>query len=223
MNPSTKQAMPTAGMMERAAAAAGLALLSPLLAAIAAAIRLEDGGPVLFRQSRAGRRGEPFGLLKFRSMRHNAGGPRITGGGDQRVTRLGRILRAYKLDELPQLWNIVRGDMSFIGPRPEVFDFVDLCDPVWRAVLSVKPGITDLATLLYRNEEQMLAGSPNPVKEYRESILPAKLALNLEYLRRRSFAADLRLLVWTVRYSFWPADFEPQRVKRTVLSTDNNS
>lgn len=212
-------------MMERAVAAAGLALLSPLLAGIAVAIRLKDGCPVLFRQTRAGRGGRPFGLLKFRTMRHNAEGPRLTGGGDQRVTRLGRFLRAYKLDELPQLWNIVLGDMSFIGPRPEVFDFVDLGDPVWHAVLSVKPGITDLATLLYRNEEQMLAGSANPVKEYRESILPAKLALNLEYLSRRSFAADLRLLVWTVRYSFWPADFEPQRVKRTVLSTgmDNNS
>lgn len=173
---------------------------------------------MLFRQTRAGCGGRPFDLLKFRSMRSNAGGPRVTGGGDSRVTRLGRILRAYKLDELPQLWNIVRGDMSFIGPRPEVFDFVDLGDPVWRAVLSVRPGITDLATLVYRNEEQLLAASPDPVKEYRRSILPDKLALNLEYLRRRSLAADLRLLALTARYSFWPDGFEPQKVKQTVLS-----
>ena len=207
----------SAGLIERGVALAGLIAISPLVAAIAAAIRFEDGGPVLFRQTRAGMAGRPFTLLKFRSMRTGSGGPRITGGGDRRVTRLGRLLRAYKLDELPQLWNIVRGDMSFIGPRPEVFEFVDLRDPRWRTVLSVKPGVTDLATLLYRNEEQMLVGSRSPEKEYRDLILPAKLALNLEYLRERSLGADLRLLFWTVRYSFWPADIDPQRVKRLIL------
>jgi lipopolysaccharide/colanic/teichoic acid biosynthesis glycosyltransferase len=197
----------SAGLIERGVALAGLIAISPLVAVIAAAIRLEDGGPVLFRQTRAGIAGRPFTLLKFRSMRTGSSGPRITGGGDRRVTRLGRLLRAYKLDELPQLWNIVRGDMSFIGPRPEVFEFVDLRDPRWRTVLSVKPGVTDLATLLYRNEEQLLAGSRSPEKEYRD----------LEYLRKRSLQADLRLLFWTVRYSFWPADIDPQRVKRLIL------
>ena len=169
---------------------------------------VNDGRPVLFRQRRVGRHGEPFTILKFRSMRMRRGGPEITSSGDGRVTRTGRFLRRYKLDELPQLWNVVRGDMSLIGPRPELPRYVDPL-PAWRAVHRVRPGITDLATLVYRDEERVLAGFPDPERGYRETVLPAKLALNLEYLQRRSPSRDLKLLALTVRYSFWPGRFKP--------------
>jgi lipopolysaccharide/colanic/teichoic acid biosynthesis glycosyltransferase len=191
---------------------------SPLLALVALAVRLQDGGPVLFRQERIGRHGRPFSLYKFRSMSTGGKGTAITAGGDRRITRVGRLLRRYKLDELPQLWNVVRGDMSLIGPRPEVPCFVDSADPVWQAVHSVRPGITDLATLVYRDEERILAGFPDPERGYRETVLPAKLALNLQYLERRSPARDLKLLALTIRYSFIPAGFDPERIKQVLLT-----
>jgi lipopolysaccharide/colanic/teichoic acid biosynthesis glycosyltransferase len=194
-----------------------LLLASPLLAVIAAAVRLQDGGPILFRQERVGRHGRPFLLWKFRSMSTAKTGTAITAGGDRRVTPLGRILRRYKLDELPQLWNVVRGDMSFIGPRPEVPCFVDPADPMWRAVHRVRPGITDLATLVYRDEESILAGFADPERGYREAVLPAKLALNLQYLAQRSAVRDLKLLALTVRYSFVPAGFDANRIRQAIL------
>jgi lipopolysaccharide/colanic/teichoic acid biosynthesis glycosyltransferase len=117
---------------------------------------------------------------------------------------VGRFLRAYKLDELPQLFNVIRGDMNLIGPRPEVAQFVDFSDPTWRQVLQSKPGITDLATLTYRNEEQILAEAADSIQAYRQTILPHKLALNLEYQRNRSWKSDLRLLALTVRHSLAP-------------------
>jgi lipopolysaccharide/colanic/teichoic acid biosynthesis glycosyltransferase len=179
---------------DKLAAAAGLLALAPALAALAVAIALEDGFPVLFRQTRVGRRGKPFRLVKFRSMRVGAPGTRITAGGDPRVTRVGAWLRRYKIDELPQLWNVLAGDLSLVGPRPEIPPFVDVGDPAWRAVLEVKPGITDPASLRYRREEELLAGAPDPEQTYREQILPAKLALNLEYIRTRTFWGDLKLI-----------------------------
>ena len=194
-----------------------LLLVSPILLVIALAVRLQDGGPVLFRQERIGRHGKPFQLWKFRSMSTNNRGTAITSGGDRRITPLGRMLRRYKLDELPQLWNVLRGDMSFIGPRPEVPCFVDSSDPVWQTVHSVRPGITDLATLVYRDEESILAGYSDPERGYREAVLPAKLALNLEYLERRSAMRDLKLLALTVRYSFIPGGFDPDRIKQAIL------
>jgi len=134
-------------MLDRILAGLSLLVCAPLLLFIAVAIWCEDGRPVLFRQVRIGRFGIEFELFKFRSMRRNQTGRVLTAEGDRRVTRSGRFLRKYKLDELPQLWNVVRGDMRLIGPRPEVPQFVALADPVWNAVLQVKPGITDLATL----------------------------------------------------------------------------
>src|SRR6266542_2172591 len=165
-------------ILERGAAAAGLVIGSPVLLCVSAAIALEDGLPILFRQTRVGRHGKQFKLLKFRSMRTGVAGARITSGADNRITRTGRILRKYKLDELPQLWNVLKGDMGLIGPRPEVPPFVDLSDAAWMAVLAVRPGITDLATLLYRDEERLLAQAGNTEEFYRNTILPAKLALN---------------------------------------------
>ncbi len=194
-----------------------MALALPLMAVIAIAILCDDGWPVLFRQRRAGRHGAPFTILKFRSMRRCGEGAEITARGDARVTRTGRVLRRHKLDELPQLWNVLCGDMSLVGPRPEVPRYVDLSDPTWRRVHRVRPGITDLATLVYRDEELILAGFPDPERGYLDTVLPAKLALNVEYLERRSPARDLRLLALTVRYSFWPRSFDAHRVRDSVL------
>jgi lipopolysaccharide/colanic/teichoic acid biosynthesis glycosyltransferase len=198
-----------------------LVLASPLLLLIGAAVRLQDGGPVFFRQERIGCGGRPFRLWKFRTMSTGRSGAAITRSGDSRITAVGKFLRAYKLDELPQLWNVLRGDMSLIGPRPEVPCFVDGRNPVWQAVHSVRPGITDLATLVYRDEERILAGFADPERGYRETVLPAKLALNLEYLERRSALRDLKLLLLTVRYSFLPAGFDAERVKRAILAENS--
>ncbi len=184
---------------------------------IAAAVRLQDGGPALFRQDRVGRNGKLFTIWKFRSMRLANSGSAITSSGDDRITPLGRILRRYKLDELPQLWNVARGDMSLIGPRPEAPAFVDSTDPVWRAVHRVRPGITDLATLMYRDEESILAAFEDPERGYRDTVLPAKLALNLEYIERRTAVRDLKLLALTIRYSFAPRGFDPDRVKAAIF------
>jgi lipopolysaccharide/colanic/teichoic acid biosynthesis glycosyltransferase len=189
----------------------------PLMLLLAMAVKVQDGGPVFFRQQRVGRNGHPFTLWKFRSMSIRNEGAAITSSGDRRITPLGRLLRRYKLDELPQLWNVMRGDMSLIGPRPEVPGFVDARDPVWRAVHSVRPGITDLATLVYRDEERILAGFDDPERGYRDAVLPAKLALNLEYIRQRSLARDLKLLALTIRYSFVRDGFDPERIRHAIL------
>jgi lipopolysaccharide/colanic/teichoic acid biosynthesis glycosyltransferase len=210
-------------MWDRTLAGLGLLVCAPLVLVIAVAIWLEDGGPVLFRQVRVGRFGNPFQLFKFRSMRRNQVGKSLTAEGDRRVTRSGRFLRRYKLDELPQLWNVIRGEMSLIGPRPEVPQFVALADPVWSAVLQVKPGITDLATLAYRDEEKILAGYGDIERGYREVVLPAKLALNREYLMKRSVWSDIKLVALTIRYSFVPADFNAQQIKQAVLSNPKES
>jgi len=198
---------------ERFLGAAGLVVLLPLILAVALALRIGQGAGIVFRQRRLGRRGAPFTILKFRSMQHG-GGPRITSTGDRRLTPLGAFLRRYKLDELLQLWNVVKGEMSLIGPRPEVPEFVDLEDPVWQVVLSVRPGITDLASLIYRDEEKMLARVEAGEQYYRDVVLPAKLRLNLEYMGRRSLLLDLKLILLTLRYSFIPRGFDPERIRR---------
>jgi lipopolysaccharide/colanic/teichoic acid biosynthesis glycosyltransferase len=198
--------------------AAGLVVASPVMAAAAVAVALEDGRPVLFRQQRIGRDGRPFEMLKFRSMRAAQAGTAITAGGDSRVTRSGRFLRKYKLDELPQLWNVLRGDMSLIGPRPEVPKFVDLSDPLWKTVLSVRPGITDLASLYYRHEEGLLAGAADPEAHYRRTILPSKLKIAAEGVKRQSLANDIRILVYTVLCSFFPGRFDEQQITKALAS-----
>jgi lipopolysaccharide/colanic/teichoic acid biosynthesis glycosyltransferase len=207
-------------MLARAAnvvlSAAGLAIISPLLAVIAAAIVIDSGFPVFFRQPRVGRFGKSFLLIKFRSMRRSVPGSRITGASDRRITRVGRMLRNYKLDELPQLWNVLKGEMSLVGPRPEVAPFVELSDPAWRTLLSVRPGITDLASLLYRDEEKLLAGASDVEAEYREKILPDKLATNLEYLRARNPWTDCKLILLTLWYSLVPVPIDPQRIRKLL-------
>ena len=195
-------------------AAAGLLVLSPILAGLALAIVWRDGTPILFRQSRIGLGGRPFQIWKFRTMRAGSVGRSITSAGDQRITSIGALLRRYKLDELPQLFNVLRGEMSLVGPRPEVPEYVSLETPVWQAILQVRPGITDLASLLYRNEEGLLHTHPDPDAFYRRQVQPAKLALNLSYLKRRSFGSDLRLIFQSIRYSLFPHAFDPEQICR---------
>ena len=161
-------------------AAIGLLFLTPLFAILALLIVLRDGAPVLFSQTRIGRNGKPFRIWKFRTMRAGSRGSVITAAGDDRVTRTGAALRKHKLDELPQLFNVLKGDMSLVGPRPEVPEHVQLAAPIWQAILQVRPGITDLASLIYRDEEQVLGASRDPDAFYREQVLPSKLLLNLE-------------------------------------------
>lgn len=206
-------------MLDGALSAAGLLLLSPLLLIAALAVIIDDGPPLFFRQKRIGRMGRPFQLIKFRSMTATLPGRSITASSDPRVTRAGRILRKYKIDELPQLWNVLRGEMSLVGPRPEVPPFVTLSDPVWRVVLGVKPGITDLASLVYRNEEEILGGVSDPERHYREVILPAKLALNVQYIQVRTFWCDMKLILLTAFYSAFPTRFDASRILRTFRAT----
>jgi lipopolysaccharide/colanic/teichoic acid biosynthesis glycosyltransferase len=176
-----------------------LLLLSPLLLVIALVIRWSDGGPVFYRAPRVGLRGQPFRMWKFRTMVQHAdqlGGP-STPDGDPRVTPVGRWLRQHKLDELPQLFNVCGGTMSLVGPRPEVQHYVDLYSEEERVILTVRPGLTDWASLWNIDEGTLLKGSPDPEKVYLETIRPVKLRLQLAYVRQRSFGTDLRILLHT--------------------------
>ncbi|MDX2091175.1 MAG: sugar transferase [Kofleriaceae bacterium] len=181
---------------------AGVALMGavPLLAMASVAIKLESRGPVLFAHTRVGRGKRPIQTLKLRTMRPNAEhlGPAITAAGDPRITRVGRLLRKTKLDELPQLWNVLRGDMSLVGPRPEVARYVEIYPSHADALFEVRPGLTDLASVTFRDEETLLARANDRERAYREVILPMKLALSLEGLERTSVSYDLAMLVRTV-------------------------
>lgn len=198
--------------------ALGLLFLMPVFVGIALVILFDDGPPVLFSQTRIGRNGKPFRIWKFRTMRFGSQGSLITAARDPRITRVGARLRKYKLDELPQLINVLKGDMSLVGPRPEVPEHVQFQAPIWQAVLQVRPGITDLATLLYRDEEKIIGASRDPHAFYRESVLPAKLILNLGYLLSKSFWQDLKLIFLTIHYSLFPEEFDSDLVKRTFCT-----
>lgn len=176
----------------------GLLILSPLFLGIALAIKVDSAGPILYRAKRAGREGKEFRLFKFRTMIADADqrGPGITVSGDLRVTRLGRLLRHTKLDELPQLINILKGEMSLVGPRPEDPRYVALYTPEQRQVLSVRPGITSPASLHFRSEEALLIG-PDWEARYTQQIMPRKLAIDLEYVRNQKFWQDMVILLRT--------------------------
>jgi lipopolysaccharide/colanic/teichoic acid biosynthesis glycosyltransferase len=180
------------------AAMIGLILISPLLLVIAALIRLRMPGPVLFRQKRAGRFGKPFTIYKFRTMTVNHGGSTISVKGENRITPLGAKLRKYKLDELPELWNVLKGDMSFVGPRPDMPQYAETLKGDERLILELRPGITGPASLKYANEEELLASVPDPVKYNDEVIWPDKVRINLDYYRKRSFLGDLALILKTI-------------------------
>ncbi|CAN7457013.1 sugar transferase [Massilia sp. LjRoot122] len=181
-------------------ASAGLLVLAPVLLLIAFWIRLDSPGPVLYRQQRVGRCGRLFTIYKFRTMQQRTvDGPQLTVGADPRVTRAGRFLRHYKLDELPQLWNVVQGSMSLVGPRPEVPRYVDRYPPEQRRlVLSVAPGITDWAAIRYKDENAILARAADPERAYVEAVLPVKLDYYVRYVKERSFWGDVRILAHTL-------------------------
>ena len=187
-------------VMDIAISAAALCVLWPVFLLIALAIVIDDPGPVFYRQVRVGRGGRPFRIFKFRTMVVDADkkGLSITVGRDSRITRVGAFLRKTKLDELAQLLNVLCGQMSFVGPRPEVPRYVELYTPYQRQVLLVRPGITDYASIAYRNENDLLAGAVDPEKMYIETIMPDKIELNMKYLREISPLADLRLILKTV-------------------------
>ncbi|HZM71282.1 MAG TPA: sugar transferase [Candidatus Cryosericum sp.] len=183
------------------ASSVALLLLAPLALLIALLLRVTSGPPVLFRQERVGLDGRSFRILKFRTMRQDVAGPAVTALGDGRITAMGRMLRACKLDEVPQLLNVVRGDMSVVGPRPELPRYVALYSPAQRRVLDVRPGLTDDATVAFRDEERLLGAIPPDAREryYVEQILPRKLDLNLAYIERAGFLRDLAIILQTAR------------------------
>ena len=187
-------------LMDVVISGCALLVLWPLLLLIALAIKIDDPGPVFYRQVRVGRNGKEFRIFKFRTMVVDADkkGLQITVGRDSRITRMGAFLRKTKLDELAQLLNVFIGDMSFVGPRPEVPKYVSMYTPYQRQVLLVRPGITDYASIAYRNENDLLASSDDPERMYIDVIMPDKIELNMKYLREISPIADLRLIFGTI-------------------------
>lgn len=178
----------------------GLLFLSPLLLIVALWIVLDDPGPVFYRQQRVGRHNQDFGLLKFRSMRVGADKMSLItiGDRDPRITRAGYYIRKFKLDELPQLWNVLIGDMSLVGPRPEVRRYVDLYTEEQRQVLSVRPGITDYASIEYIDENKLLAQAADPAKTYIDEIMPAKIALNRRYINNPTLGQYFKIIFLTI-------------------------
>lgn len=186
-------------IFDRVASFFGLLVLWPVLLTVAVLIRVKmPGGPVIFKQKRVGQNGKLFTMYKFRSMTVGHGGSSVSVAGESRITPLGAKLRKYKLDELPELWNVLIGDMSFVGPRPDVPGYADKLEGEARAILKLKPGITGPASLKYRNEEEILALQPDPIKYNDEVIYPDKVRINLEYLRHWSFWLDIKVIVHTI-------------------------
>lgn len=177
----------------------GLLFLWPVLLVVAILIRIKmPGGPIIFRQQRVGKDGKLFTMYKFRSMTVNHGGSSVSVAGESRITPLGEKLRHYKIDELPELWNILKGDMSFVGPRPDVPGYADKLQGEDREILKLRPGITGAASLKYRNEEELLATVDNP-QQYNDTVIyPDKVRINLYYLKHYSFTADIKMIICTV-------------------------
>ncbi len=190
-------------IFDRVMAAAGLLALCPVLAVVAVLIRVRmPGGPVIFRQRRVGRGGRLFTMYKFRSMTVGHGGSSVSVAGESRITPLGHVLRRYKLDELPELWNVLIGDMSLVGPRPDVPGYADRLTGEDRDVLRLRPGITGPASLKYANEEEILALVDDPQRYNDEVIFPDKVRINLQYYRSHSLAGDIKLILATIFRSY---------------------
>lgn len=186
-------------LFDRIMSLVGLIILSPVLLAVAILIRVKmPGGPVLFKQKRVGKGGKLFTMVKFRSMSVAHGGSSVSVAGESRITPLGAKLRKYKLDELPELWNVFIGDMSFVGPRPDVPGYADMLSGEDREILLLKPGITGPASLKYRNEEELLAMTDDPIKYNNEVIFPDKVRINRAYLHNRSFFGDIKIILATI-------------------------
>ena len=186
-------------IFDRVVSFVGLLFLWPVLVVVAVLIRVKmPGGPVIFKQQRVGRYGKLFTMYKFRSMTVSHSGSSVSVAGESRITPLGAKLRRYKLDELPELWNVLIGDMSFVGPRPDVPGYADSLTGSDREVLKLRPGITGPASLKYRNEEEILAAVEDPIKYNDEVIFPDKVRINLYYLHNYSFWVDIKLIIYTV-------------------------
>lgn len=191
--------MITKTLFDKLASFLGLIILSPLLLITGVLIKIKmPGGPVLFKQKRVGKYGKLFTMYKFRSMTIGHSGSSISVKGESRITPLGAKLRKYKLDELPELWNVLIGDMSFVGPRPDVPGYADRLEGENRRMLELKPGITGPASLKYRNEEEILAEQEDPIKYNDEVLFPDKVRINLEYLDNWSFWKDIKIIIYTV-------------------------
>ena len=192
--------------MDVSVSSLALLVFSPVIAIVGIRIKSEDGGPVFYMASRVGKEGKPFRMYKFRTMVLNAdriGGP-STAADDPRLTRVGHSIRRYKLDEIPQLINVLKGEMSLVGPRPEVQHYVDMYSPEERQILSVRPGITDWASIRYRNEGDILRGAADPEAAYMEKIRPGKIRLGLDYVRHQSLWTDIKILAQTAHAIFVP-------------------
>lgn len=178
----------------------GIVFLLPLFAITALVIRAKDGSPILFKQERVGKNGKIFKILKYRTMsvKQKENSSQITVGEDQRITKTGKTLRKLKIDELPQLFNVLKGEMSFVGPRPEVKKYVDLYDDLQKEILKIKPGITELASLKYYNESEILGASDDPEREYIEKIMPDKIMLNLQYIKKMGFFYNIGIILRTI-------------------------
>jgi len=179
----------------------GLVVFLPIFIVLGISIKINDRGPVFFRQKRIGRGGIPFELYKFRSMKvtASADGQLFEPGNTSRTTSFGRILRRTKLDELPQFYNVLKGDMSLVGPRPEVEKWIACYPEKWQKILTIKPGITDRSSIEFRNEEELLSGSSDPEKSYLNEILPRKLDLCIQYVDNHSIAGDIRIIFLTIK------------------------
>jgi len=176
----------------------GLIILSPLLLVAGLLVRFSSEGPVLFRQERTGRHGIPFTIYKFRTMFVDHGGSSVSVKGEKRITPIGAVLRKYKIDEFPELWNILIGDMSFVGPRPDMPEYAARLQGKQREILTVRPGLTSPASIKYAREEELLSMVPDPQKHFDEVIWPDKTRMNLEYIKRRTFIGDIVLIFKTV-------------------------
>jgi lipopolysaccharide/colanic/teichoic acid biosynthesis glycosyltransferase len=186
-------------IFDKTMALLGLMFLSPVLLVVAILIKVKmPGGPIIFKQKRVGQYGKLFIMYKFRSMAVGHGGSSVSVAGESRITPLGAKLRKYKLDELPELWNVLTGDMSFVGPRPDVPGYADMLQGNERRVLDLKPGITGPASLKYRNEEEILALQDDPIKYNDEVIFPDKVKINLCYLDNWSFLEDIKIIIYTI-------------------------
>jgi lipopolysaccharide/colanic/teichoic acid biosynthesis glycosyltransferase len=185
-------------LFDIAASIFGIIILSPILLAVALLIKIRMPGPVFFRQVRVGRKSKTFRIIKFRTMWVNHGGSTISVKGESRITPLGAVLRKFKLDELPELWNILRGDMSFVGPRPDVPGYADKLTGDDRLLLTIRPGLTGAASLKYYNEEELLAVQADPVKYNDEILYPDKVRIDNNYVRNWSFWLDIKIIIFTL-------------------------
>ncbi len=196
-------------LFDRISSLFGLLILSPVLLVVAALIKIRmPGGPVIFKQQRVGRNGKLFTMYKFRSMTVNHSGSSVSVAGESRITPLGAKLRKYKLDELPELWNVLKGDMSLVGPRPDVPGYADRLQGEDRLVLKLRPGITGPASLKYANEEEILAQVADPRRYNDEVIFPDKVRINLDYYYNRTFCGDIRLIFQTIFRSYELAEIQ---------------